>query len=112
MFFFSAIKEDTVIYDGIVLMKDESWIVTKALKKLFGSGYSKNAERVSGVQSMLPNYGEEVLSGVSLNDILGCISAVQTRQREHLSGFSSFIHYIIDQKSSAKELCGKVSNLT
>lgn len=91
-------------------MKDESSIVTKAINRVFGSGgHPKNAERVCGVQSMLPNYAEEVLSGGSLDAILTCMMSVRIRQMEHLSGFSTFITYFTDQKSEARELCGNVS---
>lgn len=103
----AEIKTDTIIYDGVVLMKDESSMLEKLINKVFG--YSKDGERVYGVQSMLPNYIEEVTTEVPLENLLTSMMAVRTRQLEHLSGFSTFCNYVTDQRSGAKELCDQVS---
>lgn len=103
--YFLDIKEDTIVYDGIVLMKDESGLWSKIFNKLFRSkNYSKETERVRGVCAMLPDYTKELKRGNSLSQLITQISSVRDRQILHLSGFLP----VYSRKSAAHRICAEV----
>ena len=102
--------EDSTIYDGVVLMKNESLLITKAFGKVFGS-YSKDKDRENGFFAMLPNCVAELMSGRPLDELCDWIRSLLAHQLEHLSGYSTFVYYIVSPAAKAAQICKAVSIL-
>lgn len=85
------------VYDGIILMKDESGLWSKVVNKftqIFKTNVnSKDHQRERGVILMLPDYIRELELGAGLNDLMAHISAVERRQSAHLQGYPGVYYY-------------------
>lgn len=113
---FIGYPEDHTVYDGVILMKDESPFWQKALKKfteLFKTNVnSKGCERRRGITAMLPDLVQEISDGRGLNELLATITAIEMRQKDHLNGYNYrygyYYHEETDKSKAAESNFGKV----
>lgn len=107
------------MYDGVIMMKDESPLWRKALSRfltgLFPStsnANSKDAQTERGVWLMLPDLIGELERGTGLDELISRISEVEKRQSDHLSGYPMVYHYSIydtrEKEKSAQRVLRKV----
>ena len=96
------------MYDGVVLMKDDSPRWKRIMNKVFGNT-SKDREREIGILAMMPNCAAELMTNRSLDEVVQWIGLVLDRQILHLSGYSGFISYFTDHNAYSQRICCTVS---
>ena len=82
------------VYDGVVLMKDQSQFYKKVWAqfktKVLNYTSAKEEQLAFGVQAMYPDMIGELKKGTTVGELLKSISEVQGQQRERISGYPRF----------------------
>lgn len=108
-----GLQEDRTVYDGVVLMKDNSKVYKKVwaqFKSTFLNYTSAKEEQLSfGVQAMFPIWTNELKKGNTVEGLCNWISSVQSHQCERISGYPKYISAHTPTYYSAQSLIDKVS---
>lgn len=107
------------VFDGVILVKEGSSIITKVfdgLKSLVGATPAKTIDRhqeqARGMIAMMPDWICELRKGKTVEELCLWIEQVRRRQLEYFSGFSTRYASYRDDTYKARRQIDEVSALS